>query len=263
MNTLISTQITHNSTDYLLVIKQSPTETLYYLDSLSDGSKHLAIIEDTNLSQENASKLASDLQKNPIHIKTIDNNIVIDYGFLNVSFVKQKNQEATSRITNSNNLNDRSQLLQRLDHLEERIKYGKELKKKVSQLKSRVNDFENTNIDCLPLSVQNYYSSEQSEKTRLFFGSTNLTDSNWKTYTNNTHLKIEIDLSKCNFASTPTIFTSLGGKNYHCSTKGTSSVYSATNNSFYAIVRRSGITTSKVKPWKWHLNWVAIGDINN
>ncbi|KAJ6232912.1 chup1-like protein [Anaeramoeba flamelloides] len=259
MNTLLAKQIQINSALYIFTIQQTNTETCYSLNNLNDGTFYMGTVYNQPLTVEYANKLAKDLEKNQSFFELFKEKIVISYGFMTINLQKQQKQLVTEQNTNQTQID--SKLLKRLESLEQRVNNIEELELKVQQLNTRVNDLEGeiqTNSETF---FQNMYSSEKSENVKVFYGSTSKDNTNWTVYSQNSHLKIAIDLSSCNFVTKPTILTSLGGTNYHCSTMGSSSVYYATKDGFYVLVTRSNISPTKVKEWKWHLNWVAIGEV--
>ncbi|KAJ3437283.1 hypothetical protein M0812_16441 [Anaeramoeba flamelloides] len=165
----------------------------------------------------------------------------------------------TSQISQTNN--DNSQLMKRLEAVEKKLNYSRQLEKQIKKLNKKIYGLENGILTLPQFQIQNYYSSEMCEKERIFFGSTKLKETDWEEY-QDSYVKLKIDISSCNFSKIPTIVTNLGGNDYHCSTKGGTSVYEVTESSFYVVVYRSGINPNKVNGWDWHLNWAAIGEIN-
>ncbi|KAJ6251290.1 hypothetical protein M0813_15196 [Anaeramoeba flamelloides] len=254
MNTILKKQIEINSVVYLFSIEQSNKETSY---SLYD-SKAEAFFEGTYqnfpIDVEYANKLAQDLEKNQSFIEVLKERIIIRYEILTINLLKQQIPPTSKPKIESN-------LLDRLELLEKRVNNTEELELQVQKLNKRVMELEGEIQTHSETFFQNMYSSETAKNVKVFYGSTEKDNSNWTVHTQGTHVKIVVDLTSCNFVTKPTIVTSLGGNKFICSTMGSSSVYYATKSSFFVLVKRSKINPNKVKQLKWHLNWVAIGEV--
>ena len=72
----------------------------------------------------------------------------------------------------------------------------------------------------------------------------------------------DIDISHCDFRSTPAILTSLGGRSGHWTATGTSSIYSATKSSFRIYINFSLGSTGSIFGNKndYYLNYFAHGE---
>jgi hypothetical protein len=73
-----------------------------------------------------------------------------------------------------------------------------------------------------------------------------------------TSLYLDVDISSCGFAITPTIVTSLGGDSNHWQTTGAAALYSASKTTFRVYVNGPyNMDVAKAKQWKWHMQWIA------
>lgn len=84
---------------------------------------------------------------------------------------------------------------------------------------------------------------------------------NWQDDVHNS-IYVEVDSSKCGFATTPNYFTSLGGDSLHLRTTGSGEVYHPTPTGFRIYIHRGdGIDAAQAKQMKWHINWIGAGNV--
>ncbi|KAJ6230593.1 hypothetical protein M0813_06583 [Anaeramoeba flamelloides] len=227
MNTILTKHIQINSAAYLFSIIQDNLDTCYSLFNQKEGILYKGTVQNFPIKEEYANKMAHDLEKNQSFFELLKDKIVITYGFLTINLHKQQKQSVLEQNTSQTKFDPK--LLNRLELLGERVNNIEKLELKVQKLNKRVHDLEGEIKTNSETYFQNMYSSERA--------------------------KI------CNFVKKPTILTSLGGIDFHDSTMGSSSVYYATKDFFYVLVKQSNISPNKVKQWKWHLNWIAIGEV--
>jgi len=83
---------------------------------------------------------------------------------------------------------------------------------------------------------------------------------NWHDYVKNA-IYVDVDTSKCGFATTPKYFTSLGGSGHQWRSTGSAEVYSPTRTGFRLYIHReAGLNAAQAKTWKWHINWIGAGN---
>lgn len=87
-------------------------------------------------------------------------------------------------------------------------------------------------------------------------GSTGRTTTNWVDY--NAGVFVDVDISECGFLTLPTITTSLDVYSANWETRGTSSVWSATNTKF-SIFIQSSVRNAVAKSDPWSVWWIAVG----
>ncbi len=97
------------------------------------------------------------------------------------------------------------------------------------------------------------------EAFRITVGNTPQSNTNWIQYDAN-GIYVDIDTSGAGFSKAPYYFTSIGGNSTHWATQGATSIYSPTATNFRVYVYRQGITVSQAKNFKWHINWIGIGN---
>eukprot|EP01025_Chloroclados_australasicus_P052298 TRINITY_DN6090_c0_g1_i1.p1 TRINITY_DN6090_c0_g1~~TRINITY_DN6090_c0_g1_i1.p1 ORF type:complete len:203 (-),score=-10.82 TRINITY_DN6090_c0_g1_i1:300-851(-) len=117
------------------------------------------------------------------------------------------------------------------------------------------------------IKISPYNSQKRSAITCLHIvcgGSTPKCSTDWEVYSS-VGIKLTIDISKCGFASTPYLVSSLHGHTRHWVSTGGSEVYDLSSNSFtvYVIHRQEDGTAYYLNPdqandWCWHIQWIAL-----
>jgi len=83
----------------------------------------------------------------------------------------------------------------------------------------------------------------------------------WDVYSNDqTQL---IDIRKCGFTKTPTIFTSMTGTSSHWTATGMTSIYSPNKNNFRVYIDDSSNSkAANAKKYKWSIDYLAVGPMS-
>jgi len=89
-------------------------------------------------------------------------------------------------------------------------------------------------------------------------GSTPRGSTSWVQYSAN-GIYVDVVMS-CGFVGTPIITTSMEGATSHWTSTGSSEVYSATPTGFRIYISQGGITPTIANTWKWHIEWMAVGN---
>jgi hypothetical protein len=97
-----------------------------------------------------------------------------------------------------------------------------------------------------------------AECAKVCAGTTKRGATAWKDYSS-TGVYVEVDMSKCGFATVPTITTSVEGRSNHWIAAGTSSVYAARKDGFIIYLKQSVGLKGGANKWKWNVEWVAVG----
>jgi hypothetical protein len=66
-----------------------------------------------------------------------------------------------------------------------------------------------------------------------------------------------VNTAGCGFTSTPLYFTSMGGASSHWTTRGATSIYSATPTGFRVYIYSPGMTPAVANQHGWQINWQA------
>ena len=81
----------------------------------------------------------------------------------------------------------------------------------------------------------------------------------WSAYSTDA-IFVQVDISGCNFQSTPNIVVSLHGIDDHWLTLGTSSVYHAKATGFRVYLKMGSLTPQDAVDKKYSIHYVAVGD---
>jgi hypothetical protein len=95
-------------------------------------------------------------------------------------------------------------------------------------------------------------------------GKTGKNGTDWVQYSDNATnnvLYVDVSISHCGFSAPPIIVTSLGGKQGHWTTVGSTEVHDRTENGFRIYISKedyNGTLTKEIaNQWLWHVNWIA------
>jgi hypothetical protein len=80
---------------------------------------------------------------------------------------------------------------------------------------------------------------------------------NWQVHAANT-IVTNVNTSACSIATTPKLFTSLGGTGGHSTARGVTSIYSPTPDGFRVYISKSGITPAIANQNSFHVRWNAL-----
>lgn len=160
----------------------------------------------------------------------------------------QKNCLALIETLKANSLptTEPKTIVKRLDSLEKEIEKLKQENQKLQKLQNQFLTLEQKINTLLPF--------------RIYFGKTEPGDTNWKQHSEG--LIVEVDTSATGFQNTPMYFCNLTGeRNTSYAGDGGYSPYNQTNKKFTILtVTTRGISPSEANAWKWHIQWIAIGE---
>ena len=102
----------------------------------------------------------------------------------------------------------------------------------------------------------------RKEQQRICSGKTEAGNTAWVQYIDNGNgIYVDVDISECQFSSTPILTSSLAGNTRHWVTTGASSIYALLPNGFRIYLKHiETITPAKANKFQWHVNWIAVGN---
>ena len=98
---------------------------------------------------------------------------------------------------------------------------------------------------------------KQKRCRRVCSGTTGRETTNWIQPMNS--LRVTVDISGCQFVTTPVVVMSLEGAGNHLAVAGSSSVYRTNTTHFESYINRAGATINEAKGYGWNVNWIAAG----
>jgi len=141
-------------------------------------------------------------------------------------------------------------LTRRVVSLEASLKKSDDLTRRIAKLEaSRANMIE---------IVSSQGKAGNAECAKVCAGTTKRGATAWKDYIVD-GIVLEVDMSKCGFATVPTITTSLEGQTQHWTALGTSAVYHAAKDGFTIYLKKSEGVKGGANKRKWNVEWVAVG----
>jgi hypothetical protein len=121
----------------------------------------------------------------------------------------------------------------------------------------RVAKLESSRADMIKI-VSSQGKAGNANCARVCAGTTKRGSTTWETVAKKT-VKAIIDMTKCGFATVPTITTAIEGTSKHFKATGTSSVYRAEKNSFILYVDSEHGPKGGANERSWNVEWVAVG----
>jgi len=100
-------------------------------------------------------------------------------------------------------------------------------------------------------------------RMRICCGSSPTDGSGWVDAGGSPYIYIDVNTSSCNFSSTPTYFSSLGGNGGHYAVLGSNAIYSPTSTGFRIYLTKHDLTAPAIataSSSNWHIKWCAYGN---